>query len=133
MTATPDLTARDALGALYSIDATGIEQMDWQPVTGCPGVTDKILWQLGDFVQALVHYAPGSGSQGRAHLAAHHHLWVVSGTAKVAGRQLAPGAYMHVPPGVDHPVTDVGPEGFTLLHMHRPHAPVEAEALVARG
>lgn len=132
MTSTHDLSPREALGTLFSVDAAAIDGMSWEPVTGCPGVSDKILWRLGDFVEALVRYAPGATSPGRPHLAAHHHFWVVSGAATVAGRRLDAGSYMHVPPGVEHAVTEVGPEGFTVLQMHRPHAPVEAEALAAQ-
>jgi hypothetical protein len=36
---------------------------------------------------------------------------------------------MHVPPGARHPVSQIGPEGCTVLQMHRPHPPREAELL----
>ncbi|MGZ4650925.1 MAG: cupin domain-containing protein [Kineosporiaceae bacterium] len=120
---------REALDDLYSLSAAQIDLMPWEPVPGSSGVHQKVLWHLGTFVQALVRYDQGATGDGEPHLAAHHHLWVVSGAATVAGRRLDAGSYMHVPPGVRHRVEDVGPEGCLMLQMHRPHAPVEAERL----
>ena len=132
MTAPIDLPGRQALGELFSLDSAQVESLPWEPVPDCPGAARKVLWQLGSFVQALLHYEPGAQGGGQAHLAAHHHMWVVSGAATIAGRRLTAGSYMHVPPGVDHPVTDVSADGLVLLQMHRPHAPVEAEHLAER-
>lgn len=117
---------RGALDALYALNPMEIDGLPWSPVDGCDGVHEKILWRFGDFVQALIRYQPEATSAGEPHLAAHHHIWVVSGAATVAGRRLLTGSYMHVPPGAWHPVTDVGPDGATLLQMHRPHPPAEA-------
>jgi hypothetical protein len=125
------MSNRAALETLYSVDADQIDKLAWEPVPRCPGVHEKTLWRLGDIVEALIHFQPNSTTPGLPHLAAHHHIWVVSGAATVAGRRLVAGSYMHVPPGVRHPVDDVGEEGFTILQMHRPHAPSEAESLLA--
>lgn len=130
MTTSYEMSPQEALSALHSLDATEIDAMEWEPVPDCPGVTDKVLWRFDDFVQALIRYEPGATSPGRPHYAAHHHLWVVSGSASVAGRLLTAGSYMHVPPRTLHPVTDVGPDGFVVLQMHRPHGPKEAERVV---
>jgi quercetin dioxygenase-like cupin family protein len=127
------LTSRDALETLYSVDAVQIDALPWEPVPGCTGVTKKLLWHLGGFTQALIHYEPGATTAGEPHLAAHHHIWVVSGAITIAGRRLIAGSYMHVPPGVRHFADEVGGEGCTLLQMHRPHPPTEAELLVRQG
>lgn len=120
---------RAALADLAVLPADEVERLPWLPVPACPGVVEKTLWQFGDFVVALVRYSPGSGSPGRPHLAAHHHIWVVSGTAALAGRRLEAGSYVHVPPGVEHGVGEVGPDGWVILQMHRPHPPQEAELM----
>jgi mannose-6-phosphate isomerase-like protein (cupin superfamily) len=120
----------EALESLYSVDPQQIDELPWEPVPRCPGVDEKTLWRLGDFVEALIRYQPNATTPGAPHLAAHHHIWVVSGAAKMAGRRLTAGSYMHVPPGVRHQVEDVGGEGCTILQMHRPHPPREAESLV---
>jgi hypothetical protein len=122
---------REALEALYSVDPHQIDELPWEPVPRCPGVHEKTLWRFGDIVEALIRFQPNATTPGVPHLAAHHHIWVVSGAARVAGRRLVAGSYMHVPPGARHPVDEVGDEGFTILQMHRPHAPSEADSLLA--
>lgn len=124
----PELTAADALSAMYCLDAQAIDELQWDNVAHCTGVDQKVLWWLGDFVQALLRYAPGSVTPGVPHLAAHHHIWIVSGTATIAGRSLGAGSYLHVPPGVAHPAV-AGEDGCTMLQMHRPHPPTEASRL----
>lgn len=122
-------SSRQALEDLFALNPLEVDDLPWEPVAGCVGVHEKVLWRLGDFVQALIRYQPGCASPGEPHLAAHHHIWVVSGAATIAGRRLLAGSYMHVPPGVWHPVENVGPDGCTVLQMHRPHAPREAPEL----
>lgn len=119
---------RQALESLLVLDAGAIEAMDWEPVHGCPGVYDKQLWRYGSYVEALVRFDAGAVGPGVPHLVAHHHIWVVSGTATIAGRRVGPGSYIHVPPGAEHRVEEVGADGCVLLQMHRPHAPQEAES-----
>lgn len=123
------LSGREALSDLYILDADRVDELAWEPVPGSPGVVKKLLWHLGDYTQALIRYDPGSSTPGDPLLAAHQHVWVLQGTATIAGRVLRSGSYLHIPPGYRHRVSEVGAEGCTLLQMHRPHAPVEAEAL----
>ncbi len=59
-------TDRAALTTLAVLPADEIERLPWLPVPTCPGVEEKTLWQFGDFVQALVRYAPGSSSPSRS-------------------------------------------------------------------
>ena len=127
------MSSREALESLYSVDARQIDELPWTQVPGCPGVHEKTLWRFGDFVVALIRYEPNAATSGAPHLAAHHHMWVVSGAAVVAGRRLVAGSYVHVPPGSAHPVENVGREACTILQMHRPHPPREAELLVSGG
>ena len=122
------MTEREALHDLRVLDATEIDAMPWVDVPGSPGVQTKVLWRFTDFTQALIHVRPGQVVPGAAHLAAHHHIWIVDGTATVAGRRLSAGSYVHVPPGVEHEMSEVGPQGCTFLQMHRPHPPREADA-----
>lgn len=129
MSAQQTITGREALESLFALNPLEIDGLPWEPVEGKADVQMKTLWRLGDFVQALVRYQPGATTAGDPHLAAHHHVWVVAGAGTIAGRRLVAGSYLHVPPNVRHGVTDVGPEGLTLLQMHRPHAMQEAEAL----
>lgn len=119
--------APDALRTLLVLDAAEIEAMPWTPVERAPGVQLKILWQFDDYVQALLRAEPGATIPGRPHLVAHHHIWVVSGSATVAGRRVAAGSYLYVPPGAEHQMREVGPQGCLVLQIHHPHGPAEAE------
>jgi quercetin dioxygenase-like cupin family protein len=119
---------REALEDLFVLDNTEVDALPWVDVPGADGVRQKVLWRFGDFTVALVELRAGAAAPGHPHWAAHHHIWVVSGRACVAGRDLAAGSYLHVPPGARHAIRDVGPDGCTLLHVHRPHPPQEAEA-----
>jgi hypothetical protein len=124
----PTMTGSDRAtpDALVCLNAADIDQLAWEPVARCPGVRAKQLWRLDDCVDALIAYEPGAATPGVPHLGAHHHIWVVSGAATVAGRRLAAGSYVYVPPGAVHPIGDVGDEGCTLLQMHRPYLAREA-------
>jgi hypothetical protein len=53
-------------------------------------------------------------------MAAFHHLWVISGSAAVAGRHVTAGSYLVIPPGFAHTVSDVGVDGCLMLQVHRP-------------
>ena len=54
MPAPLDLTGRQALGELFSLDSAQIESLPWEPVPGCPGAFRKVLWQLGGFAVVLL-------------------------------------------------------------------------------
>jgi anti-sigma factor ChrR (cupin superfamily) len=112
--------SRDDLGRLRVLDRAAIEAMPWEPRPGQDGVWQKTLWRSGDVVVGLLRFAHGATEPGHAHHAAHHHIWVVSGSATVAGRSLTEGSYAYVPPGVVHETRDVGPDGCVLLYTYRP-------------
>jgi hypothetical protein len=116
----------EPLDTLLSLSPADLDRLPWRPVVSCPGVRAKELWRLGDAVDALIAYEPGASTPGAPHLSAHHHIWVVSGAATIAGRRLTAGSYVYVPSGVTHPIGDVGDEGCTLLQMHRPYPAREA-------
>lgn len=109
-----------AVDTLLAMSPEQIDKLPWQPVPGCPGVTAKDLLRSGALHDALISYEPGAGTPGRPHPGAHHHVWVVSGSASVAGHRVVAGSYVYVPPAVAHPVAGVGAEGCLLLQMHRP-------------
>ena len=105
---------------LRTLDPTDIEALAWQPVTGCPGVRAKELWRSGHSVDALIAYGPAASTPGHPHPGANHHIWLISGSATIAGRPLTAGSYAYVPPGVPHPIVEVGPAGCVILQSHRP-------------
>jgi hypothetical protein len=113
------MSVTDARDGLVTLDPAHITALAWQPVPGCAGVRAKELWRRGADVDALISYDHGGSTPGSPHPTADHHIWVVSGAATVAGRAVAAGSYVYVPPGVAHPVGDVAAGGCVLLQVHR--------------
>jgi hypothetical protein len=109
-----------AVDSPLAMDPADIDQLPWRPVPGCPGVRAKDLWRSGHLHDALISYEPGATTPGKPHARAHHHIWVISGSASIAGRRIVAGSYAYVAPGVSHPITAAGGEGCLLLQMHRP-------------
>ena len=107
-------------GTILTLSPAEIDKLPWQTIPGCPGTVAKDLWRSGDMHDALISYQPGSGTPGRPHSGADHHIWVLSGSASIAGRRVGPGTYVHIPPGTEHPITDIGEDGCLLLQVHRP-------------
>lgn len=107
---------------LTTVEPAEIDRLHWRPIPGCPGVRTTDLLRLGEAHDALISYEPGSSTPGHPHPGAHHHIWVVSGSACVAGRRVVAGSFVYVPPATGHPIDEIGPEGCTLLQMHRPSA-----------
>jgi mannose-6-phosphate isomerase-like protein (cupin superfamily) len=115
-----DPDGRNDLGRVRLLDAAAVDALPWEPLEGRPGVAHKILWQSGATVLGLMRIEPGATEPGHAHLGAHHHLWLVEGSATVCGTPLSAGSYAYIPPGTEHETTDVGPEGCTFFYTYRP-------------
>lgn len=127
----PTNVRRDDRGRLQVLAADDVAALPWQPLRDLEGVVQKVLWQSGDVVIGLIRVGAGVEKPAHVHLAAHHHIWLVSGSCSMLGRELSAGAYVHIPPGVAHEVTGVGPEGCVYFYTHRPHDVPLAEAQVA--
>jgi len=96
-----------------------IDRLPWKEVPGCAGVRVTELWRAGDVHDALIAYEPGASTPGPPHPSAEHHIWVIAGSASIAGQRFVAGSYVYVPPDTVHRIADVGAEGCTLLQMHR--------------
>jgi uncharacterized RmlC-like cupin family protein len=115
-----DEAVRDDMGRLMVRPAQDVDALPWEPLPGETGVSAKVLWRSGDVAVGLVRVDAGAQKRAHTHFSAHHHIWVVSGAATMVGRSLTAGAYVYVPPGVEHAVTDVGPEGVVFFYTYRP-------------
>jgi quercetin dioxygenase-like cupin family protein len=115
------------------LGAEDLAARSWEPLRGMPGVSYTILWRLGDNLVGLIRVEPGAEKPAHSHHAAHHHIWVVSGSATMLGQRVSAGSYVYIPPGTDHEVVDVGASGVTFLYTHRPveFGPDEDEDAVA--
>jgi hypothetical protein len=110
-------TGQPAPTVVTVLDPIDIEFRPWRAEPGRPGVRTKQLWRSPEAVCALVSCEPGASTAGPPHPFADHHIWVIEGLAMVAGRRLAVGSYVHVPPDTAHPVVG-GETGCTLLQVH---------------
>ena len=113
-------------GELLVMRPTDIEAVSTRPVPACPGVTVKELWRSGDLHDTLILYDTGAATTGSPHHGADHHIWVVRGSALIRGQHVEAGSYVHVPPGVAHPILATDPAGCLLLQVHRPIGPAPA-------
>lgn len=99
------------------VDHAGVEQLPWEPLEGSDGVLYKLIWRSGKSVTGLMHVPAGREMSTHTHRRSEHHVWVLWGSAEMMGHRVGPGSYVHVPPGVEHGIGGVGPEGCTVLYM----------------
>ena len=110
---------RDDLGHLLIQTSADIDAMPWEPL-GSPGMEGKVLWRSGDVVLGLMRVAPGHEMEPHTHLGAHHHILMTQGSCRMMGREVSTGAYVYIPPGVAHGVSDVSADGCTFFYTYRP-------------
>jgi mannose-6-phosphate isomerase-like protein (cupin superfamily) len=94
--------------------------LTWDRLEPFEGVDYKLLWRSGKSVAGLMRVAPGAEVSPHAHVRSHHHLWVLEGEADMVGdgERVGPGTYVHIPAGVEHGITDVGPDGCTVVYLY---------------
>jgi quercetin dioxygenase-like cupin family protein len=105
-------------GTIVLADHESIDELPWGrlPALG-RGVSHKELWRSGQSVAGLMRLEPGGYVDEHVHRRAQHHLWVLDGTVRILDRDLGPGSYAHVPPGVDHGMRDGG-AGSTFVYLY---------------
>ena len=111
---------RDDLGRLMILETEAVDRLPWERLRDLDGVFSKILWRSGDVAIGLIRVDAGAEKPAHVHHGAHHHIWLVSGSATMLGRPLSAGSYVYIPPGVEHEVTDVGPDGCVFFYTFRP-------------
>jgi mannose-6-phosphate isomerase-like protein (cupin superfamily) len=111
------------------VDPAAMEALPWHPLEGFSGVTYKLLWRSGKSVAGIMRIEPGSELTTHEHQRSHHHMWVLDGEAEALGRPIGTGTYLHIPAGVEHGISGVGPAGCTLLYLYlRDERPPSPEA-----
>jgi hypothetical protein len=54
----------------------------------------------------------------------HHHIWVLEGRATILGTEIGPGAYVHIPSGIEHDIDARATDGCTVFYLYiRPAGP----------
>ena len=106
------------------LDAAEVAQrQDDDGVDEGEGVTRTTLWQHRDGAAGTLRLRPGAVLAEHTHHAHGHHVWVVSGTAEVLGRELEAGSYWFVPAGRPHALTAVGDGPCELFWVYEPVTP----------
>lgn len=82
-----------------------------------PGVTHTVLWRDGHDTAGRMWIEPDAEVPAHTHRRSEHHVWVVSGRARIGDRELGPGGYWHVPPGVEHHLEACSAQGCTLSYL----------------
>lgn len=121
---------RDDLGRLMVLAAEDVDAIAWEPMAEQTGAFSKALWRSGDVAIGLIRVDAGAEKAAHVHHGAHHHIWVISGSATMVGQALTAGSYVYIPPGVLHEVTTVGSQGITFFYTYRP---VEVSSRGGRG
>ncbi len=104
----------------HALDAALVESLSWQPLARLGRAAQvKTLLRTPDSVAGLLRLEPGTSENEHVHADAHHHGWVLRGEATVAGTTITAGSYFHIPAGVRHAVTDVGPDGCELFFVYQ--------------
>jgi uncharacterized RmlC-like cupin family protein len=106
--------------ALTVVGKASIDAQPWEPLRGLAGVNHKVLWRSGQMIVGIVRMEPGAQEPGHAHHDAHHHMYVLQGSARIGGQIVEAGGFAFVPAGVTHATTDVGAEGCTLFYTYLP-------------
>jgi quercetin dioxygenase-like cupin family protein len=100
--------------------AVSLEAEPWEPLHDIEGATHKVLWQSGAVVIGLIRVEAGRSKPPHTHHGAHHHMLITKGSCVMLGARVDEGSYVYVPPGVEHAVDDVGPEGVEFFYTYRP-------------
>jgi mannose-6-phosphate isomerase-like protein (cupin superfamily) len=112
------------VGEEGALDAPRLLLLDAADVAGrarevmAPGVSYTVLWRDGRDVAGVLWIAGGAEIAEHVHSRAEHHVWLIEGRARVAGRTFEGRAYWHVPPGVPHAIEGVEPDGCTLFYLY---------------
>jgi hypothetical protein len=101
------------------------ENVPWRVLDGQEGVEYKVLLDADEMIAGLLRMAPGAQEAGHPHAEADYHLWVVSGSVRIAGQDMGPGCFVYCPPRTAHPSV-AGPDGCLMHYTYRPHAPRRA-------
>ncbi|MGB8860061.1 MAG: hypothetical protein WCC60_12430 [Ilumatobacteraceae bacterium] len=104
---TPTLLTAEAIAALPSV-----------PVGPMVGVSHRVLWHDGSSMAGVLTIDAGHCLGSHTHRLNHHHIWVLAGHATVLGELLGPGAYVHVPDGVEHDIDATTTEGCTVYYLY---------------
>ena len=95
-----------------------IEASPVEPLGRLPGVTHRVLWHEGESMAGVLTVEGGHRLGAHTHRANRHHMWVLEGRALILGTEVGPGAYVHIPCGVEHDIDATATEGCTVFYVY---------------
>jgi quercetin dioxygenase-like cupin family protein len=104
---------------LFAVPRPTVSALPWEPFTGSPGVSHKVLYTTGRTVAGLLKLAPGAEEISHVHMEGEHHIWVLAGAVVVDDTELVAESYLHVPERLTHAVRDGG-TGSLLFYVFTP-------------
>src|SRR5690606_12317712 len=100
------------------LSSDDVAELPELPLGNLAGVTLRILWQDGTSIAGVLTVEPGHHLGAHTHRVNHHHIWVLDGVARILGRELGPGSYVHIPAGVEHDIDASLTSGCRVLYMY---------------
>ncbi len=88
------------------------------PLGNIEGVANTVLWTDGTSMTGVLTIEGGQRLGSHTHRAHLHHLWVLDGSAEIAGRVLHAGSYVHVPPGVEQDIDATQTAGVRAYYSY---------------
>ena len=82
------------------------------------GVDNAVLWSDGISTTGLLSVTAGARLGRHTHRTHHHHMWVLEGEAVIADEHVGAGAYVHIPPSVEHDIDATGSRGVTVYYSY---------------
>jgi uncharacterized RmlC-like cupin family protein len=101
--------------------AEQVSALPAQPLDAIEGVTNVVLWRSATSMAGVLTVAAGHSLGSHAHRQNHHHMWVLHGTAHIAGADVGPGSYVHVPAGVQHDIAAAA-DDCVVFYVYEPPA-----------
>lgn len=100
------------------LTASAIQARAAEPLGALDGVSHRALWRDETSMAGVLTVAGGHQLGAHTHRLNHHHLWMVDGRATILGTELGPGAYAHIPAGVDHDIDARASDGCTVFYLY---------------
>ena len=109
---------RSASSVPTVLRAAEVAELPKTPLGSAPGVENQLLWTDETGTAGVLTVRKGHRLGAHTHRQNHHHFWVMSGAATVLGQEIGPGAYVHVPSGVEHDIDATATEGCTVYYLY---------------
>ncbi len=100
------------------LDAAQIEELREEPLGDLPGVRHRVMWREAASMAGVLSIDAGHRLGDHTHRRHHHHVWVLEGGVRILGHDLGPGAYAHIPAGMEHDIDARSTDGCAVLYLY---------------